>query len=1354
MTPRLAVGAALLYLLGVSPTFAQPTWNLVTPATRPSLRYGAGIAYDPVHRQTVLFGGIALVGSLNQLVNETWLFDGVAKTWTQVIPAHSPSARGRMGMVYDAAHGQVVLFGGTTNGSGAAQYSNETWTWDGTDWTKQSPTTLPPGRYDTSLAYDEARQAVVLFGGTNASATLSDTWTWDGSNWTAHFPAHRPADRDNPRLFYDAALQRVILYGGANGNIGVGTFGILSDTWGWDGTDWTQLSSTGPLVLSPGIIFDKVAQRGFLFGGLDTVGNSSADSWNWNGATSTWTQIFPPSNSPANNEPALAYDSSLQRAVLFGGYGTSSALNDTWIYGSTYDWTQASPSTSPTGRSIGAMAWDGQKIIMFGGRSDTGFLNETWAWDGAKWTLLTPLHSPPARQNITMAYDSVRSQIVLFGGTGLGGPIGTLDLGDTWLWNGSDWQNPTPANSPPARFNGRLAFDTLHQEVVLYSGRSQTGINYSDVWTWDGTNWTQRTPAHAFPGRTLSPMTAWDPVGQQVLYYGGIINGAFQSDMWSWKNYDFSQLSVTTPGLRADTSNIFVTDTTRQLAFLYGGAGCGAVCNDTWTWDGTAWTKQTPSLTPGPKVSSYIGRQGQMMAYDPVHQQVVLFGGSDAFSTNLSDTWLYGPVSTNTALTITVPAGVQFTFNNQTYTGSQTIKVAPGSYTLSTNSPQAIATGTQAVFQSWSDAGAQSHSVVVGSSPISITGVFKTQYLMTATASPSNGGTVSQQSAASFGPYYDSGTLVSVFQTPNPGFNFTGWTGSCSGTGACFVTLNAPATVTANYARPTYLLTISVPAGVQYTLLGFPFTGTQTIALGPGSYPLSVNPVIPTGPGTQLAFVSWSDGGAAAHNVVLGAAPMTVTGTFKTQYQLTTASTPANQGTVNAGASYFDAGSSAFITALPTAAYEFEYWSGSCSGSSPVCLLVMNAPASVTGHFSVPVVSSQLYPAAHPSPRSGFGLAYDAVNQQVVLFGGSDKASQPLSDTWTWDGVQWTQQFPPVSPPARSDMSMAYHSGTGTVVMFGGETPGPAATPNHFGDTWVWDGSSKTWTQKGAGPSARFGSAMSAFGTDVILFGGVFANIAAFVVNNGIAYNDTWLWNGSVWTQRSPVHSPAPRFGSQLAYDSVRNQAVLNSGTVPLNLGGNIFTDTWVWNGTDWKAVSTSAPLGFDAAFDPGIQQVILLGSGNLWSWDGAAWSQKETTSGVLRKIVYDSARQELLAVGSDGSTWIRIAPKLNLAVGGSPTITKASNGDYLVTIPLRNLGNLAATALSATSATLAGTPAISIISPLFVTIDPALTTSIVARFPAAVGSGRKVISVSGYYSAPPVVNAAPWSVTLAVTLP
>src|SRR5262245_35724116 len=107
--------------------------------------------------------------------------------------ATSPGPRAGAYMVYDVARGQTLLFGGWTR-IGASKdnvYPDDLWAWDGKSWRKLEPppnTPRPIGRDVPVIAYDEARQRVVMFGGrgdgNGQSATWpTDVWEWDGTRW-------------------------------------------------------------------------------------------------------------------------------------------------------------------------------------------------------------------------------------------------------------------------------------------------------------------------------------------------------------------------------------------------------------------------------------------------------------------------------------------------------------------------------------------------------------------------------------------------------------------------------------------------------------------------------------------------------------------------------------------------------------------------------------------------------------------------------------------------------------------------------------------------------------------------------------------------------------------------------------------------------------------------------------------------------------------------------------------------------------------------------------------------------------------------------------------------------------------
>lgn len=248
--------------------------------------------------------------------------------------------------------------------------------------------------------------------------------------------------------------------------------------------------------------------------------------------------------------------------------------------------------------------------------------------------------------------------------------------------------------------------------------------------------------------------------------------------------------------------------------------------------------------------------------------------------------------------------------------------------------------------------------------------------------------------------------------------------------------------------------------------------------------------------------------------------------------------------------------------------------------------------------FTRPFGWSQLSPATSPSPRNGAGFAYDPITKTAVLFGGF--GGSLLNETWTWDGVTWTQQFPQVSPPPRSFNSeqMAFDASSGTVVLFGGY--GPNGT--FFGDTWVWNGKANTWTERfpATSPSPR-GTTLAYDGAtkQVIIFGGE---------NGGGSFlGETWTWNGVTWRRRVPTSSPSPRTNLAMAYDANRGEVVLFGG---YNfVGGQALNDTWTWNGTTWSQIQTpftpAGRYGSSMAYDPNFKGLVLFGgyfTGGPWT--------------------------------------------------------------------------------------------------------------------------------------------------------
>jgi hypothetical protein len=240
-------------------------------------------------------------------------------------------------------------------------------------------------------------------------------------------------------------------------------------------------------------------------------------------------------------------------------------------------------------------------------------------------------------------------------------------------------------------------------------------------------------------------------------------------------------------------------------------------------------------------------------------------------------------------------------------------------------------------------------------------------------------------------------------------------------------------------------------------------------------------------------------------------------------------------------------------------------------------------------------------PATSPSARSGAGMAYDGAAGNIVLFGGADSSGTLLDDTWTWDGTTWTQQFPPVSPPARyfNLTNMSYDAATQNVVLFGG-----GGSSGVLGDTWTWNGVTKTWTQQNPtlSPSARLAPmAYDAATQSVVLFGG----------NAGSAqFTDTWYWKGNTWTQLFPASAPTARTSASMAYDANLGAIVLFGGYA--GIWEDSLNDTWIWNGITWAQIhpATVPPnrYNFGMDYDPVNKTVLMFGGYSSTIVRGDTW--------------------------------------------------------------------------------------------------------------------------------------------------
>ncbi|MCX6844303.1 MAG: hypothetical protein NTX53_18745 [candidate division WOR-3 bacterium] len=263
-------------------------------------------------------------------------------------------------------------------------------------------------------------------------------------------------------------------------------------------------------------------------------------------------------------------------------------------------------------------------------------------------------------------------------------------------------------------------------------------------------------------------------------------------------------------------------------------------------------------------------------------------------------------------------------------------------------------------------------------------------------------------------------------------------------------------------------------------------------------------------------------------------------------------------------------------------------------------------------------------------------IAYDSKRRRIVLFGGANGPDY-FNDTWEWDGQDWIM-VATQGPSPRAFGVLVYDEARADVLLFGGID----SYGDTYDETWVWDGSA--WSQKQvSGPSGRYhcACAYDSGRQRVVLFGGT--------GGSSDVYNETWEWDGGQWSLRSTT-GPCPRFGAAMAYDKGSGKCVLFGGWTAW-YGGSPLHDTWVWDGSTWTQVDTAGPPArflFTMAYEGSRGRTVLFGGtqslsmprpwlNDTWEWDGHEWIQSSTSaapSARLMEMTYQQDRQRIVAYG------------------------------------------------------------------------------------------------------------------------
>jgi hypothetical protein len=201
------------------------------------------------------------------------------------------------------------------------------------------------------------------------------------------------------------------------------------------------------------------------------------------------------------------------------------------------------------------------------------------------------------------------------------------------------------------------------------------------------------------------------------------------------------------------------------------------------------------------------------------------------------------------------------------------------------------------------------------------------------------------------------GQAVGLQATATADSEFAGWSGACTGSDGCTVTMNGSQAVTATFTRRPVTLTVTKAGTGDGTVSGSGIScgADCSEALSPGTT-ITLTAVASTG----SFFTGWSCGGCSGMGscttTVLAAT--TITATFAPGVSLevdvygvgSVSSDPAGISCGDTCTHAFPSGQSVVLTATPTANHRLDHWIGSC-GTTTTCTLELETQQLVGAVF-------------------------------------------------------------------------------------------------------------------------------------------------------------------------------------------------------------------------------------------------------------------------------------------------------------------------------------------------------------------------------------------------------------------
>jgi hypothetical protein len=359
----------------------------------------------------------------------------------------------------------------------------------------------------------------------------------------------------------------------------------------------------------------------------------------------------------------MALDPVTQSVLMFGGVDDagSAGLNKTWTFDGS-NWTEHTTRTQPDARFAFGMATDDDngRVILVAGQEDvptiggafSGF-QDVWQWDGAWSRIDVSRTGSPTIQGRGVAFDPVRSEVVLFGGAQIGGAAQILN--STHTYNGTTFTTKSPAFNMSASVSSSLA--------AFRGGVFAVGVSDTQTFRWSGTNWavasgdppdgsaqlvtdevndrllaigagktssyngTAWSPVCTFGGAALCPRSgafaAFDKVRNVVVAFDGVSVLTFNGSAW----IDDGATRLPEPA----AAGPLVFDEARATMLMVRTSSGGVF---------DVHTYRDGAFTSVPLVNEVVPRTAAAIVYDGVNEQVAVIGGNSSATASTTNEML------------------------------------------------------------------------------------------------------------------------------------------------------------------------------------------------------------------------------------------------------------------------------------------------------------------------------------------------------------------------------------------------------------------------------------------------------------------------------------------------------------------------------------------------------------------------------------------------------------------------------------------------------------------------------------------------------------------------------------------